>query len=274
MRSGGHGLHSLSSKCWQHAFEVGLEGEQVGRVRGRGAEVRGVGHSKEASDHFAGPAGAVRLRKERQDVGADKGAWFRGIMRGAGDAHGADGCGGKPGSIRRAGGALQDAPLAAQGAPGAPAQEDVWMLFEITAAAVPTPEAEESGARGELNEGEPRLLLRRHQAGGSPTARSGQAVEDKLLLGFPCCRGRLREGREIGGGGAGVNSHGNRRDGEVGVTASLGIEATEWNGRRSARCFGEGDKGVVEGDNSMTCRTSGVAGLRGDVAARGLVARA
>ena len=105
-------------------------------------------------------------------------------MRGAGDAHGVDGRRGKAGGVRRPGGPLQDAPLAAQGAPGAPAQEDVRMLFQVTAAAVPVPEAEEEGRGGELHEGKPGLLLRRHQAGGGPAARSGQAAQDKLLLGF------------------------------------------------------------------------------------------
>ena len=101
----------------EHALEVGLEGEQVGRVRGRGAEAGGVGHGKEAADDFTAPTGAVRFGQERQDVGADQGARLRRIMRGAGDAHGADGRRRKTRGVCRVGGALQNASLAAQGAP-------------------------------------------------------------------------------------------------------------------------------------------------------------
>ncbi len=140
-------------------------------------------------------------------------------MRGAGDAHGADGRRGKAGCIRRAGGPLQDAPLAAQGAPGAPAQEDVRMLLQVTAAAVPVPEPEEGGGGGELNEGKPRLLLRGHEAGSGPAARSGQAAEHKFLFRFTPSRAGLQQAREIGGGRAGFDGDGDRRNGEVGVTA-------------------------------------------------------
>ena len=153
-----------------------MEGEQVGWVGGRGAKTDGIGHGKEAPHDLAGPARAVRLGQEWQDVGADQSARLGRIMRGAGDAHGAHRRRGKAGGIRSPGGALQDAPLAVQGAPGTPAQEDVRVLLQIAAAAVPVPESEEEGGRGELNEGKPGLLLRGHQAGGSSTARGGQAA--------------------------------------------------------------------------------------------------
>src|ERR1039458_5518491 len=112
-------------------------------------------------------------------------------MRGAGNTQGADGCRGKTGGISGLGGAAKDAPLASQGAPGAAAQDDVRMLLQIPAAAIPVPKAEEEGGGGELNEWKPRLLLRRHQAGRRSTAGGGQAAQDKLLLDFARRRGGL-----------------------------------------------------------------------------------
>ncbi len=58
-----------------------------------------------------------------------------------------------------------DAPaLAPQGAPGAQAQQHVWMLFVIAAAAIPTPEAKKRGGRRGLDEWEPDPLLQGYKS--------------------------------------------------------------------------------------------------------------
>src|ERR1035438_5571642 len=140
------------------------------------------------------------------------------------------------------------------------------MLLQIPAAAVPFPKAEEGGGGSELNEGKPRLLLRRHQAGSRSTAGGSQAAQDKLLLGFVRRRGGLGERLEVCRNCTRLHSHRDWRDCEVGVTAGTRVEATERNGRRGARCFGEGNEGVAKGDNTLDrLGLSACAGLsRGD----------
>src|ERR1017187_10162198 len=125
------------------------------------------------------------------------------------------------------------------------------MLLQIPAAAIPFPKAEEGGGGSELNQGKPRLLLRWHQAGRRSAAGGGQAAQGKLLLGFVRRRGGLGERLEVCRNCTRLHGHRDRRDCEVGVTAGARVEATERNGRRGARCFGEGNEGVAKSDNTL-----------------------
>ena len=170
-RGTGGRLHSFCSSCSRTRSRSGCRGRRVGGVWGRGAEARRR-RSQAKKRRTTSPDRPERSGsgKEWQNIPADQRARFRRIMRGAGDAHRADRRRRKAGRIRRPGGPTQDAPLAAQGAPGTPAQETVRVLFQIAAAAVPAPEPKERGGGGELNQRKPGLLLRRHQAGGGSTA--------------------------------------------------------------------------------------------------------
>jgi hypothetical protein len=164
---------------------------------------------------------------------------------------------------RGAGSLSKRAPLAAQGAAGAAAQNDLGMLFQKAAAAVPAPQSAEQGRRRKLQERKPRLPLPGRQAAGGPSGGRGQAAQFGFLFLFAAGRIGLQQGLPVAGGSSGQDGYGHGRDGEVHVTASGGIETTEWNRRRGLRGFGEGNDGVIEGGETAHLNT-----LRSGVVAR------
>src|SRR6266850_1201527 len=118
------------------------------------------------------------------------------------------------------------------------------MVFEITAAAVPIPKSEERGSRHKLQPGEPAVLLQRDQTAGSPAKGRGEAAKHGFFFG--CGKAWVKPWVYIGRNRPGSYSDGYRRYGQVHVTTTLRIKATERNGRRGARFLGERNEGVVE----------------------------
>jgi hypothetical protein len=120
---------------FEHFFQVGLKREEPGYISFVGGEMCRVARGKKAPHSFRFSIAAEHL----ENIFPDQSSRFGGIMRRASDAHRADGRAGKSFGVSVAGSATQRAPFSMKGSPGTLSQQDIRMLFVISAASIPGP---------------------------------------------------------------------------------------------------------------------------------------
>jgi hypothetical protein len=124
---------------FKYVFQFRLQSQQFPSVSRDSGEARGVGDGKKSPHNFSRTIVTTGFGEQLEDVIAYQSTRLGWEVWSAGDAHGADRCSCKTFRIARLRSLPQSSPLTSQGTSRASPHEDLWMLLQIPAAAVPAP---------------------------------------------------------------------------------------------------------------------------------------